>query len=67
MTKNRFSKCQICGEFLEPEECPECGGEGYFDEYEDDPINYFPGEEYIKCGLCRGTGSVFVCPHAPHL
>lgn len=55
--------------------CPKCGGEtrsrhcdelhcedGYCDEYEDDPINYSPGEAFTICEECHGTGVQWWCP-----
>lgn len=56
--------------------CPKCGrnpihrrdctnfcNEGYFDESDDDPINFSPGESYEKCPECNGTGVEVWCPH----
>lgn len=56
-------------------ECPECGhsplhfrdcqnycDDGYFDEYEDDPINYAPGESITICTDCWGSGIETWCP-----
>lgn len=34
--------------------------EGYFDEYEDDPINNDPGDMSV-CEECRGNGGFVVC------
>ncbi len=34
--------------------------EGYFDEYEDDPINNDPGDVSL-CIECRGAGGFVVC------
>ena len=56
----------ICGEQMEVEDCPACGGEGYFDCYEEDPINFFPGEMWDKCTECNGKGFLIVCPNTPH-
>lgn len=55
--------------------CPECGhtplhsrdcihfcDDGYIDESEDDPINFYPGESERKCGECNGTGIERWCP-----
>ena len=56
--------------------CPKCGNgythdrpcqgmncdDGYCDEYEDDPINFAPGEEYTECEECHGTGWEHWCP-----
>jgi hypothetical protein len=35
--------------------------DGYFDAYEDDPINCDPGDQEI-CRECAGTGGWHVCP-----
>lgn len=56
--------------------CPNCGTntrsrhctslfceDGYIDEYEDDPINFAPGEEYSRCDECHGTGIERWCPN----
>lgn len=58
--------CPVCGAELEPTDCPECFGEECFDEYDDDPINFAPGEEFYDCLLCVGSGIVWRCPNAPH-
>lgn len=42
--------------------CHACGGEGGQDAYEDDAINYSPGELWEKCDECRGEGGHHVCP-----
>ena len=56
--------------------CPKCGhnpihyrdcmnlgcDEGYFDESDDDPINFFPGEMISECSDCHGTGVEVWCP-----
>ena len=55
--------------------CPKCGTEtnsrtctafncedGWIDEYEDDAINYLPGEEFRRCAECHGTGIERWCP-----
>jgi len=55
--------CKVCGCELEWIDCCECAGEGEFDEYDDDPINYGPGEEYTDCQLCRGHGGWLECPN----
>lgn len=55
--------------------CPKCGhnetrsrrcheigcNDGYFDEHDDDPINYAPGEELTPCDECHGTEIVRWC------
>ncbi len=55
--------------------CPKCGSEtrsrnchalycedGYIDEYEEDAINFAPGEEFVRCNECYGTGIERWCP-----
>jgi len=55
--------------------CPKCGhspihyrdctnwcDEGYFDESDDDPINFIPDESYRRCDECKGTGVEVWCP-----
>lgn len=55
--------------------CPKCGtntrsrhcralycDDGYIDEYEDDAINFSPGESLVKCDECHGTGIQRWCP-----
>ncbi len=55
--------------------CPKCGerecrsrycdsincDDGWCDEHEDDPINFAPGEEYVMCRECFGTGILRWC------
>lgn len=55
--------------------CPACGAhevrsrgcdavdceDGYIDEYEQDPLNFSPGEEYTVCSECLGTGILRWC------
>jgi DnaJ-class molecular chaperone len=54
--------CPRCGsDDMEWEECYVCDGEGEFDAYDDDPINYAPGEEYEMCRECSGNGGFLVC------
>lgn len=36
--------------------------DGWIDEAEDDPINYTPGEEFVMCEECSGTGIEWWCP-----
>jgi DnaJ-class molecular chaperone len=41
-------------------ECWKCGGEGFFDLHEDDPLAFAPGEQEA-CEECRGRGFYKVC------
>ena len=55
-------------------ECPKCGHspthyrdcdhceDGFIDQWENDPINYLPGESLIRCEECCGSGVVSWCP-----
>jgi len=62
MKANEF---QICGEQMEYEVCPVCDGDGYFDCYEEDPINFSPGEIWEKCRECDGKGFLLLCQNTP--
>jgi len=42
-------------------QCENCD-EGYIDEYENDAINFAPGESLIRCDECYGTGVIEWCP-----
>lgn len=46
-----------CGCDTEP--CWKCGGVGFFDLYEEDPIAFAPGEEQM-CDECGGHGCYVV-------
>lgn len=41
------------------EECEACGGEGYEDRYDEDPLWY--GHHLWRCGHCGGEGRFLVC------
>lgn len=52
-------RCQKCeGEWVE---CWNGCEEGWVDEYDDDPINYAPGQEFRQCNQCHGNGGWTVC------
>ena len=55
--------------------CPNCGhgpthsrycqnfcDDGWFDDYDEDPINFMPGESESLCQECWGTGVERWCP-----
>ena len=44
---------RVCTNFCE---------DGWFDESDDDPINYMPGESERRCSECLGTGYEVWCP-----
>jgi len=52
--------CPKCGHVLSYRECPECE-DGFIDCYDDDPINYSPGEEEETCPVCNGFGRHIWC------
>lgn len=57
--------------------CPRCGhsplhnrdctellcNDGFIDDYNDDPINFFEGESEHLCPECNGTGVEWWCPN----
>jgi len=59
--EHRF--CSICGSSELWVECDNCGGDGHFDAYEDDPLWYDPGDTNL-CTWCLGTGGHWVCCNA---
>ena len=58
--------CRICGAEKEWTTCWQCGGDGGYDEYEDDPVNFAPGQEWTTCGSCKGEGGYLECVALPH-
>ena len=48
---------------LHNRDCTNWCDEGYFDESDDDPINFMPGESFKICPECRGTGVEWWCPN----
>ena len=57
---DEFPACPTCGEDLEWADCDACGGEGYFDDYADNPIEYLPGDT-SPCHQCSGDGGWWFC------
>jgi hypothetical protein len=54
--------CPKCGYYAEYIDCDACGGEGYFEVYDDDPLWYDPGDTEL-CHQCAGKGGWHVCPN----
>jgi len=55
--------CPKCGHSpLHSRDCTNWCDDGYMDEYDDDPINFSPGQEFSKCPECYGTGIERWCP-----
>ena len=55
-------KCPECGASTHNRACQNFCEDGWFDDYEDDPINYSPGESNTMCDNCWGTGIERWCP-----
>lgn len=57
------SPCPVCGsDDVRTRSCDVIGCEdGQIDEYDDDPINFAPGEEYTTCQECYGFGYLCWC------
>lgn len=55
--------CPKCGHSpLHSRDCINFCEEGFIDESDDDPINFFPGESERACYECKGTGIERWCP-----
>jgi len=52
--------CALCDTEMDWEDCSACGGDGFFDGYEEDPNWYQPGEE-VPCSQCGGRGGDYWC------
>jgi hypothetical protein len=54
--------CPKCGsDDCEWESCYHCGGEGYFDLHDEDPVNFAENEEMEACDECDRRGGYLVC------
>ena len=58
-----FEFCSICGSEMELDWCEACLGMGFFDEVDEDPVNFRQGEYIEICDFCYGEGSYPVCPN----
>ena len=57
------SCCPKCGHtVIHSRDCNNFCEDGYFDEADDDPINFMPGESHTVCRECNGTGIEVWCP-----
>lgn len=57
------SNCPKCGHSpMHSRDCNNFCTDGFKDEYDDDPINFLPGECLIPCNECNGTGVEIWCP-----
>lgn len=52
--------CPVCGAELYWEDCGACGGEGFVDVYDNDPLWYDPGDTE-PCEMCGGQGGWYLC------
>lgn len=52
--------CPICGHARVWEECWDCGGEGYRDLYDEDPL-WYDEDDVEACDVCHGNGGYWVC------
>lgn len=50
--------CKLCGEEKDWVDCFECGGEGYWDETDIDPLE---GDEFAPCSMCGAKGGWHEC------
>lgn len=57
--------CKICNGPMDWEDCGACGGDGFVDVYEDDPLWYDPGDTE-PCHQCGGSGGWWYCPNYEH-
>lgn len=57
-----YEDCPACGELAKRFQCSDCGGEGYRELYDEDPLWYDP-DETETCEICNGTGTYWICPH----
>lgn len=52
--------CSTCGDALEWVECEQCGGEGEYECYEDDPM-WYDEDDTKPCAQCGGAGGWYWC------
>lgn len=53
--------CKNCGNEKWWVDCPDCGGEGYHELYDEDPLWYDP-DDTEDCSTCAGDGGWLSCP-----
>ncbi len=63
MEQDESQFCTKCGDPLEWVDCPDCGGDGVREVYEEDPLWYDPGDTE-PCNPCLGQGGWWECPNA---
>ena len=52
--------CAQCGNLMEWEDCWNCGGEGYIELYDEDPL-WYDEDDTERCDECRGNGGWWHC------
>ncbi len=52
--------CSICGSDMYWDECDYCGGEGYREVCEEDPL-WYDDDETETCDWCHGKGGHWFC------
>lgn len=52
--------CPVCGSTMYWEPCDQCGGEGFREVYEEDPLWYDEGDTKT-CDWCDGAGGHWFC------
>ena len=62
VTERVKTTCQTCGCCSQYwEDCDVCGGEGYCEMYEEDPL-WYDEDDVAPCAVCQGKGGWWVCP-----
>jgi len=57
------SECPVCGGYAIYYECWDCGGDGYRELYDDDPL-WYDEDDTETCSTCNGDGHWWVCKSA---
>lgn len=60
------SWCVVCGNYMEWEDCWQCGGKGGRDGedlMDEDPL-WYDEDDWEECDICRGNGGYWICPNA---
>lgn len=58
--------CSECEGGLEWVECEQCGGEGEYECYDDDP-EYYNEDDTKPCAQCGGVGGWYWCPECERI
>lgn len=56
--------CSVCGQEQERESCWSCGGEGGFHDCGEDCCCCLYPDLNVRCDVCGGQGSYWICPHS---